>query len=150
VERSFEYLKKLDEEIRKSKLSLYEKIRAATPSGKAAEAVLKRARGLDQLSGKPSAKLTVDHIVPVKDIVQMDGFDKLSWENQKAVVDLADNLIAMDGPANSSKGDRSWSEWPQSSDFYPDPKVKNDMVARDAALRVKIQAEIARLAASPR
>jgi hypothetical protein len=136
---------KEDEQIRQSNLSLYDKIRAATPSGKATELVLKRALGLDQYSGKPSPRLTVDHLVPVKDIVNMEGFDKLTWEQQKSVVDMADNLVAMDGPANSSKGSRSWSEWTQWSDYYTDPKIKNDMVARDAALRTKMQAEIARL-----
>jgi hypothetical protein len=140
-----EKLKKLDEQLRKSKLSLYDKIRAATPSTKAAEAALRKASGFDQVSGKPSPRLTVDHIVSVKDIVQMKGFDKLSWENQKVVADMADNLIAMDGPANSSKGDRSWPEWPQWSDYYKDPKIKSDMDARDAVLRTKIQAEIDRL-----
>jgi hypothetical protein len=138
-------LAKEEERIRKSNLSLYEKIRAATPSTKAAELVLKRAMGLDQYSGKPSPRLTVDHIVPVKDIVNMEGFDKLAWEQQKAMVDMPDNLVAMDRSANSSKGDRSWSEWTQWSEFYTDPKIKNDMVARDTALRAKLQAEIARL-----
>jgi hypothetical protein len=136
-----------DEQIRKSNLSLFEKIRRATPGGKAAERVLRRAGWLDELSRTNMDKPSVDHIVPVSEIVQMEGFKKLSWESQKAVVDMPENLLAMEQRANSSKGDRSWSEWPQWADFYKDPKIKNDMVAREDVLRSKLQTEIARLLA---
>lgn len=137
-----------DEQIRNSKLSLYEKIRRVTPSAKASDLALGKARGLDGISGNKMASPSVEHIVSVKEIVNMKGFDKLSWEDQKAVVDMRENLIAMEGAANSSKGSRSWSEWPQWADFYKDPAVKNRMTALEEQLATKIQGEITRLLSS--
>jgi hypothetical protein len=137
---------KLERDLAASKVPLYEKVRAATPSGKAAEAVLKRAAGVDQVSGKPSGNLQVDHIVPVKEIVQMEGFDKLDFETQKQIVDMPDNLMSMEGSANASKGSRSWRDWPQWSDFYKDAATKDKMIKIEDAVRAKIKAEIAKRA----
>lgn len=41
------------------------------------------------------------------------GFAKLSWDKQLEIVNRRSNLVPMDGPANFSKGEASWSEWSQ-------------------------------------
>jgi hypothetical protein len=139
---------KAELDLRNSNLTLYQKVRAATPRTAAAEAKLRLAKGHDQVSGLPSANLQVDHIVPVREITSMPGFDKLTWEEQIRIVDKSENLAAMDGSANASKGARSWEEWPQASEYYPDPAVRAKMIAKEQELRVKIQSEIAELARS--
>ncbi len=135
--------RKAEEDLRNSNLSLYDKVRAATPRTKAAENALKRAAGVDEISGTPSSKLQVDHLVPVKEIVNMPGFDKLSWEDQISIVDMSENLKAMDGSANASKGAYSWEEWPNAKEYYPDLNLRNKMIAEEARIRAKIQKAIA-------
>ncbi|HEU4389792.1 MAG TPA: hypothetical protein VFV34_18445, partial [Blastocatellia bacterium] len=134
---------RLDRKIAESKLPLYDKVRAATPTAKAAEGALKRAAGKDQVSGQTASNLQVDHLNPVKEVTTYEGFDRLSWEQQKTACDLPGNLVVMEGGANASKGSRSWEEWPQWQDFYKDPAVKARMLALEAAAHIEIKNYIA-------
>jgi hypothetical protein len=86
----------------------------------------------------PATRLTVDHIVSINQISEMEGFEKLTLAERKQLATLKDNLIVMDGSANSSKGERSWAEWKQSSAFY-DPATKDTMMAKESELRKQIQ-----------
>ena len=55
-------------------------------------------------------------------------------------------LIAMDGAANASKGDRSWRSWSQAGNFYEKSTI-DIMLKREADVRLLIVNEIkARLA----
>ncbi len=117
-------------------VTLYQRLRAAVPATAARQRAL-RGVAADQVGGlltKPSGTLHVDHIVPVREIVDMDGFSKLSWAQQKAIVDNPANLIAMDASANLSKGDRSWRAWKQAASFY-DPAAIERMAARESEVR---------------
>src|SRR5262249_1245268 len=86
----------------------------------------------------PPTKVTVDHIVSIDQISEMDGFQKLKPTERKLLAVRQDNLIAMDGSANFSKGRRPWSAWKQSSTFY-DEATKQAMPAEEAKLRTTIQ-----------
>jgi Domain of unknown function (DUF4157) len=126
----------------KSSLTLYERLRAAVPSDKARERTLNGATvdRVGPLKTKPTP-LEADHVVSVREIADMDGFAELPWNEQKAIVDMKDNLIAMDGAANRSKGRRPWKSWPQASNFYDEPTIST-MMKREVEIRAQIQALI--------
>jgi hypothetical protein len=90
----------------------------------------------------PAQKLTVDHIISIKQISDMKGFDKLTVPERNLLATRADNLIVMDSSANFSKGERSWATWRQYSTFYEDA-TRDAMVARAAELRTRIEVWIA-------
>lgn len=63
--------------------------------------------------GPPGAappRLSVEHVRPVSVIVLMRGFvDIRSRQAQLEILDLAENLVALNGFINSRRGNRSWS-----------------------------------------
>jgi transposase len=129
-------------EAAKANLTLYDRLRAAAPSEAAKERALKGAV-VDQvgpLKTKPGS-LQADHIVSVREISDMDGFADLPWKDQKAIVDMKENLIAMDGAANASKGDRTWRSWGQAGTFYERSTIET-MAKRESDVRALIQGEI--------
>jgi len=132
----------LEAEAAKSQLTLYDRLRAAAPSEAAKERAL-RGVTIDQvgpLKTRPTP-LHADHIVSVREISDLDGFADLPWKDQKAIVDLKENLIAMDGAANASKGDRTWRSWGQAGNFYERSTIET-MAKREADVRALIEAEI--------
>lgn len=52
-----------------------------------------------------------DHIVPVVEIFKMKGFLNLSYDHQREILDLPDNLLPLEATLNSSKGSMSFSDW---------------------------------------
>ena len=119
-------------------------MRSAFGSSKEREAVINGAKE-DQVSkiagGKlktPPKSLTVDHVVSIKQISKMDGFEKLTRAERKLLAIRQDNLIVMDASANFSKGERSWSAWKQFGTFYDDA-TKEAMLAKEGDLRKQIQ-----------
>lgn len=86
-----------------------------------------------------SGGLEVDHVVSLDRMSQMAGFNKLkALERQKLAV-RKDNLVLMDASANSSKGPRSWSAWPNSGNYYTDPADIAKWTVKDAELTATIQ-----------
>src|SRR5262249_40594135 len=131
-----------------AQLSLYDRLRAATPSPVAREKALLGATA-DQvgLKARPSGKLHADHIVSVREIADMDGFADLTWKQQKPITDMRENLIAMDSLANESKGDRSWRAWKQASNFYEQSAIDKMLVEEERVrklIRKAIDAALAR------
>lgn len=52
-------------------------------------------------------RLEADHIIPLREIVEMDGFRDLTWEQMRDVVNLRENFWGLSKPINASKGDTS-------------------------------------------
>ncbi|MDB5145996.1 MAG: hypothetical protein JWQ57_16 [Mucilaginibacter sp.] len=131
-----------EKEAVKAQLSLYDRLRAAAPSDAAKERAIKGIT-TDQIGPLrvPPKGLQADHIVSVREISDMDGFADLPWKDQKAIVDMKENLIAMDASANASKGDRTWRSWSQANMFYEQAAI-DTMAKREALVRAAIQAEI--------
>ncbi|GAA0316799.1 hypothetical protein GCM10010302_64860 [Streptomyces polychromogenes] len=82
--------------------------------------------------------VAVDHVVSLKRIARMEGFDRLTAAERGALAVRRDNLVLMDASANSSKGERAWSAWRQASAFYGEADVVR-WTARDAELARTIQ-----------
>lgn len=120
------------------------KARAYSHSGKADAAVRTRAKGVDEVSGHVLKEPSVDHVVPIDEMVLMDGWDDLALSDQRAILSRLDNLKLMEKSLNSSKGARRWENWPAGKRHYPD---KYDaMVTLERDLRGKIQEQIKLLA----
>jgi hypothetical protein len=153
-----------EEAARRAQLTLYDRIRAAAPSPAARERTIsqwrleragKATKGIpvdsfDQVGKlrRAAGSLSADHIVSVREIVEMDGFKELTWKQQKAIVDMKENLIAMDAAANSSKNDVSWAYWKNASSFY-DQATIDAMKVREATIRKLIEDAIRDAKAAP-
>ena len=144
ITRAESALSQAEKEAAAAQLTLYDRLRAAAPSVTAREAALKGivADQVGVLKTAPTGRLQADHIVPVREIVDMDGFAELTWKQQKAIVDMKQNLIAMDAAANASKGDRSWRAWQYASRFYEQSAI-DKMIAEEARVRKLIKDAIA-------
>lgn len=142
IDRAESALTQAEKEAAQANVTLYDRLRAAAPSNKARQQALKGVTSdqVGPLLTRPGA-LDVDHIVSVREISDMEGFSKLTWQDQKAVVDMKENLIPMDEFANSSKGDRTWKSWPQARNYYGQSTI-DAMIKREADVRAAILAEI--------
>lgn len=145
IELAEESLTKAEKAAAQAQLSLYDRIRVTAPSDAAAQRA-RKGFTVDQVGPllTPPKALHVDHIVSIREIVDMDGFADLLWKDQKAIVDMEQNLILMDASANSSKGERTWQSWPQAKNFYGQPTI-GAMTKREADVRFMIQAKIKEL-----
>ena len=77
-------------------------------------------------------------IVPVDEIVLMNGYDKLTWNEQKQLLSFEDNLVLMEAGANSSKGGKRWANWDEGRVIYGDD-VWKAMVTRESEVRTKLR-----------
>ncbi len=125
-------------------ISPYERARAYSYSDDAAREVVARGGGLDEMSGKVLREPSIDHLVPVDDIVLMKGYTELPWAKQQLVLSRTDNLRLMEKGANSSKGAKRWSKWPEGRRIYGD-KVWRAMVTEEGRMRRLIEEQIAGL-----
>jgi hypothetical protein len=147
----------------------YEAARQFSYSKDSGLAVRARAAGRDPATGKPvvldemSRKPVtdgvgeVDHVVPIKWIVEMEGWLELMdpdpavalSDAQKAVLSMVENLRLMEGPLNGSKGGKSWAEWTFGRRYYGEA-VWSEMTRLELSLREVIQAKIKKLVAERR
>jgi hypothetical protein len=132
----------------------YDRARAFSYSDAAANEVVGRARKtvdapggqkrvevVDEMSGKPVKEPSIDHVVPIDDMVHMDGWDALRPHQQRELLSWPENLRMMEKRANSSKGRRGWSKWPEKRNFYKE-EVWHAMAKEEARLRKAIQDRI--------
>ena len=132
----------------------YDRARAFSYSDSAANEIVGRAQKaidapggqkklaiVDEMSGKPIKNPSIDHVVPVDDMVLMEGWDRLRPHQQRELLSRTDNLRMMEKGANSSKGNKSWAKWPQGKKIYGE-KVWKEMVEEETRLRKAIQDRI--------
>ena len=53
------------------------------------------AKKTDPIYGYEVDTLEADHIMPLKEITEQSGFDQLSFEDQKAIANLEENLMGL-------------------------------------------------------
>jgi hypothetical protein len=99
---------------------------------------------VDEMSGKPIKEPSIDHIVPVKAIVEMKGYNKLTTLEQQALLSRADNLRMMEKGANSAKGAKGWAKWPDGRRIYGE-KVWREMVVEEVRLRRVLEEKISEI-----
>ena len=67
------------------------------------------------------SRLEADHVVPMKQIVEMPGFNQLSDVDKVAVLNLRENFMGLSKASNASKGAKTYAEWMGHSKLGPIP-----------------------------
>ena len=92
---------------------LYAKLRSKTPSDKIKDMVRDSATypmhdpALPEIIVTERNKLEADHIVPMKNIVTLEGFEQLTFEQQLEVLNNPINFMGLSQAANRSKQDKT-------------------------------------------
>ena len=109
-------------------------LRRQTPNAKLQQAVNAQSTPkFDPVYGVEVDNYEADHIVPFKTIVSMPGFDRLTPDAQREVVNLRENIMGLGKASNASKGARSWSDWPGHSELGPvPPLIRDEMLGHEA------------------
>lgn len=125
----------------------YDRARQYSYSAESGRNVVERAGGLDEASGLPTNKPSVDHLVSVREITEMKGYGKLTEREQNKLLSLEENLILMDGDRNSSKQDKSWSKWDNGRYLYGDT-VADQMILRERDARTALAKKLLEMLAA--
>jgi hypothetical protein len=128
--------------------ALYEELRPKTPSKKIQD-MAKKATVIGApdpiLPGKIiEGTLNADHILPMDKITRMEGFDTLTMEQQKEVLNFEENFVFISEAANKSKGSKSYEEWTvyKKENIPVDPKFREEMITKSKELEKKLQKRI--------
>ncbi len=127
---------------------LYKKLRRKTPNAKIQKKVNEGVTFPHPDPALPGKQVTstlhADHIVPMKKITEMPGFDKLSLEDQVKILNHENNFVGLSEAANTSKGKKTFGEWTQykKEKINVDPNFRQEMMKKEAVLEKEIQEEI--------
>lgn len=82
-----------------------------------------------------------DHIVSMDEITRMDGFGKLTQEQQLAVLNNPDNFTGLSQTANTSKGSKSFEEWIEykKGGIKVDENFRQEMMKKAEELKITLQ-----------
>ncbi|WP_413671405.1 PAAR domain-containing protein [Massilia cellulosiltytica] len=128
--------------------STYARLRAKTPSSAIQKQVNEGVtlpmpdRALPGLTvTKP---LHADHIVSMKQITEMEGFARLSQEDQLAVLNNPRNFIGLSETANTSKGAKSFADWTEykKGGIAVDPAFRQEMMQKEVDMAAELQQQI--------
>lgn len=127
---------------------LYQKLRSKTPS-KEIQAMANKDVVLPMkdpaLPGLEITKpLHADHVVPMKQITEMKGFEKLTFEQQVEVLNFKGNFHGLSETANTSRGAKTYAEWARykKGGIDDDPGFRSSMMERAAKLEIELQEKI--------
>ncbi|QEL69458.1 hypothetical protein [Bacillus sp. SH8-8] len=129
---------------------LYDELRDGTPTAKLREKVNE---GIEDKIGTPDPalpgkyitdRLQADHIVSIKNIANVENFDKLTKEQQLKVLNNEENFLGLSEAANKSKGSKSYSDWTiyKKEKIEVDPKFREEMIKKEKELEMKLQKQI--------
>jgi hypothetical protein len=127
---------------------LYDELRDLTPTKEIRDLVNKdKTFPMDDpaLPGKQiTKKLHADHIVPMDKISRMEGFEKLTKQQQLEVLNNPDNFIGLSESANTSKGAKSFEEWTtyKKENIQVDPEFRRTMIEREGQIEGQLQKQI--------
>lgn len=88
-----------------------------------------------------TAPYSPDHIVPASRIRDMEGFADLTYDQQVALLNYKPNFHPMSRAANTSRGNRRFSEWTEHkrTGTQVNPALREAMIPREEALEKEIQ-----------
>ncbi|MES9697549.1 T7SS effector LXG polymorphic toxin [Bacillus sp. JJ927] len=125
----------------------YGKLRRASPSSKIQKEVNKN---IDNIIGTEDfalpgkiidKKLHADHIVSLERMARMEGFETLTYDQQKEVANYIENFIGLSESANTSKGPKSYTDWYiyKKENIPVNPEFREKMILKEKELEIKIQ-----------
>ena len=99
------------------------------------------------LPGRKVESFEADHIVPMNNIVRMEGFEKLTFKQQLEVLNNPKNFIGLSEAANKSKKEKSYSEWTHYKKGTPeeikvDETFRQEMIKKEKELEKILQKQI--------
>jgi len=116
--------------------SEYKNLRKKTPSNEIRKMVNPDGPKVDPVYGYEVDKFEADHIVSMKEITKMDGFSRLSREQQIEILNLKDNFVGLGKSSNASKGAHSWADWKGHSKIGEVPvNVRKEMLEKEDLAR---------------
>ncbi len=85
--------------------------------------------------------LEADHIVPMKTITEMNGFDRLSEADQLKVLNYRNNFVGLSKIANTSKGAKNYSDWVnyKKMGIRIDNTFRQQMIQKEQDVAVELQ-----------
>nr|WP_251030360.1 pre-toxin TG domain-containing protein [Bacillus sp. ISL-35] len=125
----------------------YAKLRRASPSSKIQREINKN---IDDIIGTEDfalpgkiidKKLHADHIVPLDKIARLEGFEKLTYYQQKEIANFIENFIGLSEAANTSKGSKSFADWYiyKKENIPVNPIFREKMILKEKELEIEIQ-----------
>ncbi|MBC6310998.1 hypothetical protein HCJ66_15800 [Listeria sp. FSL L7-1582] len=127
---------------------LYDELREATPTPELRNKVNE---GVElpiadpAIPGKEVTKrLEADHIVSMDKITRMEGFEKLTKEEQLKILNYEENFTGLSRSANASKGSKSFEEWSiyKKEGIPIDPAFREKMIVLEKDLGIQLQSMI--------
>ena len=103
----------------------YKDLRKRTPNNRIRKSVNTDVPKIDPVYGYEVEKLEADHIVSMKEITDMEGFDLLPREQQIEVLNMDVNFVGLGKPTNASKNAKDWSTWPGHPKYGGNYKTRN-------------------------
>ncbi|MGG0293633.1 T7SS effector LXG polymorphic toxin [Bacillus pacificus] len=121
----------------------YKYLRKRTPNDRVRKNVNTDVPKVDPVYGYEVEKLEADHIVSMKEITDMEGFDLLPREQQIEVLNMDENFVGLGKPTNASKNAKDWSTWPGHPKYGEVPEnIRLEMLEREAMARESLKKSI--------
>ncbi|MGE7588050.1 hypothetical protein [Peribacillus sp. NPDC101480] len=114
----------------------YKNLRKKTPSNEIRKMVNPDGPKVDPVYGYEVDKFEADHIVSMKEITEIEGFSRLTREQQIEILNLKDNFVGLGKSSNASKGAHSWADWKGHSKMGEVPvNVRMEMLEKEEQAR---------------
>ncbi|WML45903.1 hypothetical protein [Neobacillus sp. PS3-40] len=121
----------------------YKNLRKKTPSNDIRKMVNPDGPKVDPVYGYEVDKFEADHIVSMKEITEMDGFSRLTREQQIEILNLKDNFAGLGKSSNAFKGAHSWADWKGHSKMGEVPvNVRMEMLEKEKQAREALNVAI--------
>ncbi|NOJ76943.1 RHS repeat-associated core domain-containing protein [Myxococcus xanthus] len=124
--------------------AIYKSLRKKSPS-KAIRKLVNSGDGpkLDPVYGYEVEKYEADHLYPLNQIVEEEGFGDLTDAEMLSVVNLPENFHGLGKSTNASKQDLTFKEWPGHSVLGPVPAdAKKKMIELEETGKAAVKAKI--------
>ncbi|WP_253957950.1 pre-toxin TG domain-containing protein [Metabacillus halosaccharovorans] len=123
--------------------SEYKNLRKKTPNNEIRKMVNPDGPKVDPVYGYEVDKFEADHIVSMKEITEMDGFSRLTREQQIEILNLKENFVGLGKSSNASKGANSWADWKGHSKMGEVPvNVRMEMLEKEEQAREALKVAI--------
>jgi hypothetical protein len=123
--------------------SEYKDLRKKTPSKEIRDAVNPDGPKIDPVYKYYVERLEADHIVSMKEITKMPGFETLTKAQKIEVLNLRDNFLGLGKSTNASKGAKTWADWAGHKKLGEIPtEVRAKMIEIERLAKIEVQKAI--------